>query len=172
MLENKTNKKIDKIRKEVEICRNIKNQDNEIKCYEEKLNQEIKGDKYTFLVYSMEVEKELDLNFSAFWVSTLALIISCFFSVSSAIKEFYDNAGIKKIGNIIANEKNFENTIKNIKMVVYADAFASKFYIGLLIIGIVGMFLAIMYYTVVKNTRKKYLQIKYALQNIMVENEW
>lgn len=95
MLENKTNKKIDKIRKEVEICRNIKNQENEIKCYEEKLNQEIKGDKYTFLVYSMEVEKELDLNFSAFWVSTLALIISCFFSVSSAIKEFYDNAGIK-----------------------------------------------------------------------------
>lgn len=97
MLENKTNKKIDKIRKEVEICRNIKNQENEIKCYEEKLNQEIKGDKYTFLVYSMEVEKELDLNFSAFWVSTLALIISCFFSVSSAIKEFYDNAGIKKL---------------------------------------------------------------------------
>ena len=97
MLENKTNKKIDKIRKEVEICRNIKNQQNEIKCYEEKLNQEIKGDKYTFLVYSMEVEKELDLNFSAFWVSTLALIISCFFSVSSAIKEFYDNAGIKKL---------------------------------------------------------------------------
>jgi len=39
MLENKTNKKIDKIRKEVEICRNIKNQENEIKCYEEKLNQ-------------------------------------------------------------------------------------------------------------------------------------
>ena len=97
MLENKTNKKIDKIRKEVEICRNIKNQENEIKCYEEKLNQEIKGDKYTFLVYSMEVEKELNLNFSAFWVSTLALIISCFFSVSSAIKEFYDNAGIKKL---------------------------------------------------------------------------
>ena len=97
MLENKTNMKIDKIRKEVEICRNIKNQENEIKCYEEKLNQEIKGDKYTFLVYSMEVEKELDLNFSAFWVSTLALIISCFFSVSSAIKEFYDNAGIKKL---------------------------------------------------------------------------
>ena len=97
MLENKTNKKIDKIRKEVEICRNIKNQENEIKCYEEKLNQEIKGDQYTFLVYSMEVEKELDLNFSAFWVSTLALIISCFFSVSSAIKEFYDNAGIKKL---------------------------------------------------------------------------
>ena len=97
MLENKTNKKIDKIRKEVEICRNIKNQENEIKCYEEKLNQEIKGDKYTFLVYSMEVEKELDLNSSAFWVSTLALIISCFFSVSSAIKEFYDNAGIKKL---------------------------------------------------------------------------
>lgn len=97
MLENKTNKKIDKIRKEVEICRNIKNQQNEIKCYEEKLNQEIKGDKYTFLVYSMEVKKELDLNFSAFWVSTLALIISCFFSVSSAIKEFYDNAGIKKL---------------------------------------------------------------------------
>ena len=97
MLENKTNKKIDKIRKEVEICRNIKNQENEIKCYEEKLNQEIKGDKYTFLVYSMEVKKELDLNFSAFWVSTLALIISCFFSVSSAIKEFYDNAGIKKL---------------------------------------------------------------------------
>lgn len=97
MLENKTNKKIDKIRKEVEICRNIKNQENEIKCYEEKLNQEIKGDKYTFLVYSMEVEKELDLNFSAFWVSTLALIISCFFSVPSAIKEFYDNAGIKKL---------------------------------------------------------------------------
>ena len=97
MLENKTNKKIDKIRKEVEICRNIKNQENEIKFYEEKLNQEIKGDKYTFLVYSMEVEKELDLNFSAFWVSTLALIISCFFSVSSAIKEFYDNAGIKKL---------------------------------------------------------------------------
>ena len=97
MLENKTNKKIDKIRKEVEICRNIKNQENEIKCYEEKLNQEIKGDKYTFLVYSMEVEKELDLNFSAFWVSTLALIISCFFSVSSAIKEFYDNAGTKKL---------------------------------------------------------------------------
>ena len=97
MLENKTNKKIDKIRKEVEICRNIKNQENEIKCYEEKLNQEIKGDKYTFLVYSMEVEKELDLNFSAFWVSTLALIISCFFSVSSAIKEFFDNAGIKKL---------------------------------------------------------------------------
>ena len=63
MLENKTNKKIDKIRKEVEICRNIKNQENEIKCYEEKLNQEIKGDKYTFLVYSMEVKKELDLNF-------------------------------------------------------------------------------------------------------------
>ena len=92
-----SNKKIDKIRKEVEICRNIKNQENEIKCYEEKLNQEIKGDKYTFLVYSMEVEKELDLNFSAFWVSTLALIISCFFSVSSAIKEFYDNAGIKKL---------------------------------------------------------------------------
>lgn len=97
MLENKTNKKIDKIRKEVEICKNIKNQENEIKCYEEKLNQEIKGDKYTFLVYSMEVKKELDLNFSAFWVSTLALIISCFFSVSSAIKEFYDNAGIKKL---------------------------------------------------------------------------
>ena len=97
MLENKTNKKIDKIRKEVEICRNIKNQENEIKCYEEKLNQEIKGDKYTFLVYSMEVEKELDLNFSAFWVSTLALIISCFFSVSSVIKEFYDNVGIKKL---------------------------------------------------------------------------
>ena len=97
MLENKTNKKIDKIRKEVEICRNIKNQENEIKCYEEKLNQEIKGDKYTFLVYSMEVKKELDLNFSAFWVSTLALIISCFFSVSSANKEFYDNARIKKL---------------------------------------------------------------------------
>ena len=64
----------------------------------------------------------------------------------------------------IANEKNFENKIKNIKMVVYADAFASKFYIGLLIIGIVGIFFAIMYYTVVKNTRKKYLPIKYALQ--------
>ena len=86
--------------------------------------------------------------------------------MSSAIKEFYDNAGIK------ANEKNFENKIKNIKMVVYADAFASKFYIGLLIIDIVGIFFAIMYYTVVKNTRKKYLPIKYALQNIKVENEW
>ena len=57
-------------------------------------------------------------------------------------------------------------------MVVYADAFASKFYIGLLIIGIVGIFFASMYYTVVKNTRKKYLPIKYALQNIKVENEW
>ena len=57
-------------------------------------------------------------------------------------------------------------------MVVYADAFASKFYIGLLIIGIVGIFFAIMYYTVVKNIRKKYLPIKYALQNIKVENEW
>lgn len=78
------NKKINKLVKEVEKISQLNHQEEEIEIYYEKLKEEIKDDQYKFISYKMEIESELDLNFSALWISTLALIVSCIFGIISS----------------------------------------------------------------------------------------
>ena len=89
-------KKLKKIIKQVKKCRNLKHQENIIKCYENKLREEIGNDKYKFLQYSMEVETELDLNFSAFLVSIIALITTCVIGVLSITKVEVNDWGVQR----------------------------------------------------------------------------
>ncbi|WP_302152530.1 hypothetical protein [Eubacterium ventriosum] len=91
-------KKLKKIIKQVKKCRNLKHQENIIKCYENKLREEIGNDKYKFLQYSMEVETELDLNFSAFLISIIALITTCVIGVLSITKVEVNDWGVVILG--------------------------------------------------------------------------
>ena len=80
------NKEINKLIKEVKKSSQLKNQEEEIEMYYEKLKEEIKDDHYKFIAYKMEIESELNLNFSALWISTLAVIASCIFGIISSNK--------------------------------------------------------------------------------------
>ena len=77
------NKEINKLIKEVKKSSQLKHQEEEIEMYYEKLKEEIKDDHYKFIAYKMEIESELNLNFSALWISTLAVIASCIFGIIS-----------------------------------------------------------------------------------------
>lgn len=80
------NKEINKLIKEVKKSSQLKQQEEEIEMYYEKLKEEIKDDHYKFIAYKMEIESELNLNFSALWISTLAVIASCIFGIISSNK--------------------------------------------------------------------------------------
>ena len=80
------NKEINKLIKEVKKSSQLKRQEEEIEMYYEKLKEEIKDDHYKFIAYKMEIESELNLNFSALWISTLAVIASCIFGIISSNK--------------------------------------------------------------------------------------
>ena len=80
------NKEINKLIKEVKKSSQLKHQEEEIEMYYEKLKEEIKDDHYKFIAYKMEIESELNLNFSALWISTLAVIASCIFGIISSNK--------------------------------------------------------------------------------------
>ena len=80
------NKEINKLIKEVKKSSQLKHQEEEIEMYYEKLKEEIKDDHYKFIAYKMEIEIELNLNFSALWISTLAVIASCIFGIISSNK--------------------------------------------------------------------------------------
>ena len=70
-------KKLKKIIKQVKKCRNLK---------------------HKFLQYSMEVETELDLNFSAFLISIIALITTCVIGVLSITKVEVNDWGVVILG--------------------------------------------------------------------------
>ena len=80
------NKEINKLIKEVKKSSQLKHQEEEIEMYYEKLKEERKDDHYKFIAYKMEIESELNLNFSALWISTLAVIASCIFGIISSNK--------------------------------------------------------------------------------------
>ena len=80
------NKEINKLIKEVKKSSQLKHQEEEIEMYYEKLKEEIKDDHYKFIAYKMAIESELNLNFSALWISTLAVIASCIFGIISSNK--------------------------------------------------------------------------------------
>ena len=70
-------KKLKKIIKQVKKCNKHKKSRKYNKMLWKQIARRNRNDKYKFLQYNMEVETELDLNFSAFLVSIIALITTC-----------------------------------------------------------------------------------------------
>lgn len=153
-----------------EIDTMIKNVDEEVdeNDIEKKIEKYISGMKETignnrnkYLAYQYVLEKEIDLNFSGFWMSTIAVIISV---MTVAFTYVLDN-------NIESDiELKTKRFILTFKEIVKADVINYQLFCVICFVIICIIFVSV-YYREVNKARKKYKPVLIALSEIKIKCE-
>ena len=124
------------------------------------MKETIGNNRNKYLAYQYVLEKEIDLNFSGFWMSTIAVIISV---MTVAFTYVSDN-------NIDSDiELKTKRFILTFKEIVKEDVINYKLFCIICFVIICIIFVSV-YYGEVNKARKKYKPVLIALSEI--ERKW